>query len=106
MQTWMQTFMTLEPAEYLSKVTTPVLAINGTLDLQVAHDQNLPAIEEALKAAGNTSYRIEALSDLNHMLQKAETGTVQEYGMIEETINPEALNLISSWLLEQINPTE
>ena len=102
----MKTFMTLEPAHYLHQVTIPVLALNGTLDLQVAHDQNLPAIEEALQKGGNTSYRMEALPDLNHMFQKAEKGTVEEYGMLEETFNIEAMELISIWLLEQINASK
>jgi uncharacterized protein len=103
---WMQTFMTLEPADYLSKVSSPVLALNGTLDLQVAHDQNLQAIETALQKGGNTSYRMVALKELNHMFQKAQTGTIDEYGMIEETFNQEALELMSTWLLEQIDSAE
>lgn len=100
---WMHTFLTLEPSDYLSKVTVPVLALNGTLDLQVAYDQNLPAIEEALQNAGNTNYKAMALEHLNHLFQKAETGMVAEYGTIEETIDPEVLKLMSDWLLEQIN---
>ncbi len=32
---WFRLFLTLDPATYLSRVTVPVLALNGTLDLQV-----------------------------------------------------------------------
>jgi hypothetical protein len=39
------------------------------------------------------------LPGLNHLLQKAETGGIAEYGSIEETMNPAALDLIAEWLV-------
>ncbi|MCS7064866.1 MAG: alpha/beta fold hydrolase, partial [Fimbriimonadales bacterium] len=49
---WYRVFIDLNPAEYLRKVKCPVLALGGANDLQVDPDQNLPAIEKALKAGG------------------------------------------------------
>jgi len=100
---WMKTFLTLEPTEYLSKVTCPVLAMNGTLDLQVAHDQHLPVIEKTLLEAGNKQVRIESLDGLNHLFQLAKTGEISEYATIEESFNEEALKILSDWLVEQSN---
>ena len=37
-------------AEALEKVTCPVLALNGEYDIQVLPQDNLAAIEEALKS--------------------------------------------------------
>src|SRR5262249_38332753 len=53
---WFRTFLTLDPKPVLMKVKAPVLAINGELDTQVVAQQNLPAIEEALKAGGNKDF--------------------------------------------------
>ena len=46
---WMAFFLTYDPRLALAKIRCPVLAVNGTLDLQVWHEQNLPAIEKAVK---------------------------------------------------------
>ncbi len=35
---------------------------------------------------------------LNHLFQTASTGNPSEYGQIEETFSPKALDKISSWL--------
>ena len=97
---WMKYFLALDPGQYLSQITIPVLALNGTKDLQVLHTQNLPAIEESLQAAGNTKFITKALPDLNHLFQPAVTGLVQEYGLIETTFDPSAISEITAWILE------
>ena len=38
------------------------------------------------------------MKGLNHIFQKAETGSVAEYKTIEETLNPEAMDIISRWI--------
>jgi uncharacterized protein len=98
---WMRHFLSYDPAATLRRVRVPVLAVNGLIDLQVPARQNLPAIETALKAGGNTAVKIVELRDLNHLLQKARTGSPAEYGAIEETINPQALATIGDWVVEQ-----
>ena len=52
---WMQYFLRYDPAPTLRKVTCPVLALNGTKDMQVAAQSNLSAIRKALEEGGNTS---------------------------------------------------
>ncbi|MDW8051879.1 MAG: alpha/beta fold hydrolase [Armatimonadota bacterium] len=99
---WFRTFLRLDPTVYLRKVRCPVLALNGELDLQVDPDQNLPAIERALREGGNKHFTIRRLPGLNHLFQKARTGLITEYGEIEETINPDALNAIRQWLDEVV----
>lgn len=75
----------------------------GAKDLQVPPDQNLPALEAALKAA-NKDYTVTSLPDLNHLFQTCATGSPAEYGLIEETIAPAALRLIGDWLVERAEP--
>jgi hypothetical protein len=77
------------------------LAITGERDLQVSPKQNLPEIEAALRAGGNTDFTIRELPGLNHLFQPATKGTPDEYGKIEETISPTALKLIGDWILDR-----
>ncbi len=98
---WFRFFLTYDPKSTLMKVKCPVLAINGQLDLQVPPKENLSAIEEALKAGGNTNYTIRELPKHNHLFQRAQFGTISEYAKIEETISPIALKAITQWILKQ-----
>ena len=91
-----------DPVPALSSLTIPVLALNGTLDLQVPYEANLRGIEDALESAPTNAYRIEALPGLNHLFQTATTGLVSEYGQIEETFSPVALDIITNWIVEVI----
>ena len=70
----------------------------GEKDLQVPAEPNLRAIGEALKAGGNTDYTLHMFPGLNHMFQKAETGSPTEYMKIEQTFAPEALEYITDWI--------
>lgn len=94
-----------DPAVPLKKIKKPpVLALNGTLDLQVPHAENLPPIEQTLIKAGNKDVTAKSLPGLNHLFQHATTGGIEEYTDIEETIAPEVLNEISSWILARTRP--
>lgn len=78
-----------------------MLAINGAKDRQVLPEQNLPAIRKALEAAGNTHFEADEMPGLNHLFQTAKTGSPTEYGEIEETLAPVALEKICGWILTQ-----
>jgi len=97
---WMRFFLTYDPRPALMKVKCPVLAINGEKDLQVPPEENLRAIDEALKAGGNKDYTVKELPGLNHLFQTAKTGSPSEYSKIEETISPAALKIIGNWISE------
>lgn len=96
---WFRYFLITDPADFWKKVKCPVLVLNGEKDLQVASDVNLPAIEKALKSGGNSNIKTIELPELNHLFQHCTTGLPNEYNLIEETFSPEALEIISSWIL-------
>ena len=98
---WFRYFLTYDPATALRKVKCPVLAINGEKDVQVPPKLNLPAIRKALQEGGNRHFEIVEFPGLNHLFQHAKTGVVSEYGLIEETFAPEALEKIATWILAQ-----
>lgn len=98
MSDWYRNFLRFNPADYLEKITIPVLALNGEKDAQVPPKENLSAIEKALSKAGNKNFKIVELKGLNHLFQTAETGSILEYGKIEETISQTTLDVILNWL--------
>jgi pimeloyl-ACP methyl ester carboxylesterase len=85
----------------LRQIRCPVLALNGEKDLQVAHDDNLPGIRQALADGGNRDVETVALPGLNHLFQTAATGAPSEYGQIAETFAPAALEKVSQWILQR-----
>jgi uncharacterized protein len=93
-------FVMEDPKPVLMKLKCPVLAICGEKDLQISSEENLPAIEQALKDGGNTNYTIKEMPCLNHLFQVAKTGSPSEYATIEETISPAALKTIGDWILD------
>lgn len=98
---WFRYFLKHQPQAVLNKVTCPVLALNGENDLQVAATENLAAISSALQQGGNQQITVQEMKGLNHLFQHSSTGNPSEYRTIDETFAPEALRLISNWILKQ-----
>ena len=97
---WFHFFLDYDPVPALKKTQCPVLALNGDKDLQIASKENLAQIEKALRDGGNKDFETHEFADLNHLFQHAPTGSPAEYGGIQETFAPEALNFISDWILK------
>jgi alpha-beta hydrolase superfamily lysophospholipase len=95
---WMQFFIAYDPLPILRRTRPPVLALNGTLDLQVLPELNLPAVAAALADSANPDVTTQLLPGLNHLFQQAQTGLPTEYARIDQTLSPEVLTLITSWL--------
>ena len=92
---WVDSFLTINPREYLADVKCPVLAINGEKDMQVNPD-NLSVIKEFVPKAETM-----LMPDLNHLLQHAVTGEITEYDEIRETISPDVLEAIVQFIKKQ-----
>lgn len=93
---YMAQFLTLDVRPLLADITCPVLALNGTKDVQVDFGSNLDALRKGLKASD--ANLIESVESANHLLQQCKTGAVTEYRTIEETISPKVLETVVSWL--------
>ena len=94
----MRSLILHDPRSVLKQIRVPVLALNGSKDLQVSAAQNLPAITAALAEAGNTDFSIVNLPGLNHLFQKCDKCSIAEYGELEETFSLSALALVGEWL--------
>ena len=101
---WMRFFLGHDPRPALREVEQPILAINGSLDLQVDAAQNLGAIRKATE--GHADVTIHEIERLNHLLQVAERGTLEEYGEIEQTLSPEVIKLVKRWILSRFEDSQ
>jgi len=102
---WFRHFLTYEPGPTLEQVRCPVLAINGSLDLQVDPRLNLPKIQTALEQGGHSRFTIRELPNLNHLFQTCDSGAISRYAQIEETLSPLALETVANWIRERVaNP--
>ena len=99
MSPWFRYFITYDPRPALRATRVPVLALNGTLDLQVPYEANVAGIRTALSAGRNRDFDVRALPGLNHLFQTARTGAPREYQTIEETFAPSALQIVGDWLV-------
>lgn len=104
---WMKFYLGYDPSASLNVTTgkekntlPPILAIYGELDRQVVASQNASAMKTLLNAP-NKRYNVITLSGLNHLFQKARSGSPLEYVQIDETINQEVLRIILAWLERQ-----
>lgn len=98
---WMKGFLTYDPAPALRGLKVPVLALTGELDLQVEPGQNLPVMVAAFEAGGVRDYTVSKVGGVNHLLQPARTGGVDEYAKVEMTTEPRVLAQISAWILSR-----
>lgn len=97
---WIIYFLNLDPSEYLKKVHCPILALNGTKDIQVEANSNLERIESSVK--NKELLTVKKYLNLNHLFQKAETGAINEYAQIQETFSEDVLRDILTWISRYI----
>lgn len=94
---WLNAFVAYDPSADIGTTVCPVLALIGSLDSQVIADVNLPPLEKAL--ANNKNAKVIELEGLNHLFQHCKTGAGEEYYNIEETFSPEALAIMTEWIV-------
>jgi pimeloyl-ACP methyl ester carboxylesterase len=97
---WMRYFVMYDPASDFASIDCPVLALNGAKDCQVLAEKNINAIKKGIQASGNKQLTAMILPGLNHLFQNCETGLPSEYNIIEETFDPDALELMNKWILQ------
>lgn len=89
-------FILYNPERGLRQLNVPLLALYGDLDIQVAWEANVAALQEI--TVDKADVTIEVFTGLNHLLQPALTGSLEEYAQIDMTVAPEVLELLTSWL--------
>ena len=98
---WFVYFLRYNPAPVIEKLKCPILALNGKKDIQVAAKANLDGVRRAADKAGNKKVTTKSYPNLNHLFQECNTGSIQEYGEIEQTIAPVVLDDITAFIAKQ-----
>lgn len=93
---WFRYFLNFNPEEWLATLDMPVLALFGERDIQIEPERNATAMEKLWATHPDATVTI--LPRLNHLFQTSETGYIQEYAQIEETVAPSALAMMGDWL--------
>jgi len=101
---WFRYFLHYDPRPVLEQVTVPILALFGEKDLQVPPAQSAGEVEQALERGGHQDATVQIIPGLNHLFQEAETGLPTEYQQIEQTFSPDALRLVSEWIVKRFGP--
>lgn len=101
---WTAYFLESDASESWRRVTVPVLAFYGGLDVQVDVQQNRGALERALSEAGNDDVTVQVWPRANHLFQEAASGSLDEYHTLEMAFIPGLLDGIGAWLAERFAP--
>ena len=94
---WLNYFINYDPAPTIARITIPVMALNGSNDMQVIPYTNLNAIQELLKKK-NKKNLFKEYPGLNHLFQHCQTNNSLDYYTIEETCSEEVLRDIADWI--------
>lgn len=92
---WGRHYASYDPLPAFRRFKNPVLALFGGSDLQVSAAENAPVMKSVLT---NPKSEVLVLDKLNHLFQPSETGRIEDYILIDTTIDTRALNAISEWL--------
>lgn len=93
---WTRFFIDYDPAPAIAAARCPVMAVNGTKDMQVMPELNFSVIKSRLPK--NKKNFLKLYDGLNHLFQHCTTGYADEYPEIEETFSPEVLADIAGWI--------
>jgi len=81
------------------KLSIPILAIFGELDVHCDASINKSAMETIDKLNGIHNITVVEIPEANHLFIKAKTGSMSEYQALSKDLVPGLLETISDWLL-------
>ena len=99
---WSRYFISFDPRPYLENLHCKVLALNGSKDVQIIASSNLAGIRTSLQKSQSPKYDVIELPGLNHLFQTCIKCSPAEYGDLEETFSPTALEIMDDWLLKNV----
>jgi pimeloyl-ACP methyl ester carboxylesterase len=100
-----RSFLMFEPAQVIVKVRQPMLVVQPMLDREIPayHGEQLAQLARSRPRARATEFV--QLAGVNHLLARAATGEVSEYGTLtQRSISPAATLELTSWLAKALIP--
>jgi uncharacterized protein len=89
-QAWQANDLEIEgwwnPVRVIEQVRFPVLVINGDKDTNLDPIQGAFAWKKALERAGNPNFRVELLPGVGHIMEKSQTGCLEEQAQTFEQV--------------------
>lgn len=100
---WLKTFINIDPSDYLKNLNCNTLALFGSKDVQVPAAENEEMFKQ-IAMCKKKSCVVESMTfeGLNHLFQHANTGSTEEYALIEETMSDDVLEKIINWIQKNI----
>ena len=95
---WFRYFLAYDPTESWQKTKCPVLALNGSEDIQIDAKANTKAIMTNLAISGNNKAQIKIIDGLNHLFQPCVKCDLAEYATIEITFDESVLAMIRDFI--------
>ncbi|WP_277234821.1 alpha/beta hydrolase [Hymenobacter sp. YC55] len=93
---WSRYFIDFEPARKLADVKCPVLALNGSNDLQVEASGNLAMLRRGLR--NSRDVKTQKIPGVNHWLQPIQEEWAIVNGEQQPTFSPKALEMMREWI--------
>lgn len=100
-----RSFLMFEPAQVIVKVRQPMLVMHPMLDREVPayHGEQLAQLARSRPRSKATEFV--QLTGVNHLLARAVTGEISEYGSLaQRSISPAATLELTSWLTKALTP--
>jgi len=88
-------FVSHDPAEYISKVKCPILVVFGEKDKHVTLEKNLAPLMHAMADAMTSDFAVKVIADADHVYTTFALN--QEWNVL-----PEMLNFVTSWIQTRV----
>ena len=98
---WAREFLAFESQAYLSQLDLPFLIINGSEDIQVPAQANQASFRTAMSKASLEKSTFYMLEGANHLFQQCKECNLSEYATLEQSIDPQVMQWVTSWILAQ-----
>ncbi|GAA3952805.1 alpha/beta hydrolase family protein [Hymenobacter algoricola] len=99
---WYRYFIDFDPQRNMAGIKCPILAMNGTADLQVTANKNLTALHKGLRTSGNRRVTVQKLNGVNHLFQSDPSEWPVFEGEQKASFSPEALKVMHGWIAQQV----
>ncbi|MEJ5285959.1 MAG: alpha/beta fold hydrolase [Bacteroidota bacterium] len=92
---WFETFINLDPIDYLKQIECPVLLVFAEKDQQVPAEMNILRLRKLLK---KKNFTIKTIANANHLFQKCKSGQMFEYSILPKKFAPQFTETLKDWL--------
>lgn len=100
---WFRSLLMFDPAAVMPKVRQPILIVQGALDRQVPSHHAERLAELARSRKNKAPVELTIAPGINHLLVRATTGEVSEYGSLKERrVSNVVIDAIRDWVVRTL----